>query len=69
MLITAHSGALGTKPNGREYLEALRDKKIVADVFEVDVRYKKGQLYLSHMPSFFPRKKVSLHEAGISVRR
>ena len=34
MLITAHSGSKKTKPNSREYLNAIRDGKIVADVFE-----------------------------------
>ena len=63
MLITAHSGAQKTKANGREYLEAVRSGWISADVFEVDVRYARGCLYLSHYPSLFPRKKVSLAEA------
>ncbi len=63
MLITAHSGAQKTKANGREYIEAVRNGWIVSDVFEVDVRYGRGRLYLAHFPSLFPRKKIPLEEA------
>ncbi len=63
MLITAHSGAQKTKPNGRDYLEAVGSGRISADAFEVDVRYRKGCLYLSHFPSLFPQKKTALAEA------
>ena len=63
MLITAHSGAQKTKANGREYIEAVRHGWIVSDVFEVDVRYGRGRLYLAHFPSLFPRKKIPLEEA------
>ena len=63
MLITAHSGAQKTKPNSRGYLDAIRSGRIVCDVFEVDVRCCRGQLYLAHYPSLFFRKKVSLTEA------
>ena len=68
MLITAHSGAQKTKPNSREYLQALQSERIVADVFEVDVRRRKGLLYLSHMPAIFPAKKATLEEALELVR-
>ena len=63
MLITAHSGAQKTKPNGWEYLEAIRSGRIVSDVFEVDVRYSRGQLFLAHYPTLFVRRKVPLSDA------
>ncbi len=63
MFITAHSGAQKTKPNSRVYLNAIKSGRIVADVFEVDVRFCRGQLYLAHYPSLFFRKKVPLAEA------
>ncbi len=63
MLITAHSGSQKTKPNSREFLNAIRDGKIVADVFEVDVRARRGRLYLCHMPPIFYKKKVPLVDA------
>lgn len=63
MLITAHSGAQRTKPNSREYLEAIRSGRIDADVFEVDVRCRKGRLYVSHLPALFAKNKVPLVDA------
>ncbi len=63
MMITAHGGAQKTGNNSPTYLEAVRSGKIAADCFEVDVRYTQGLLYLSHMPTFFPKKKVPLLDA------
>ncbi len=63
MLITAHSGAQKTRPNSREYLNAVRDGKIVADAFEVDVRCRKGRLFISHLPPIFHKNKVPLIDA------
>lgn len=47
-LVTAHTGAMGTKPNTLEGLDALL--VCGADAVEVDVRGKKGELFLSHDP-------------------
>ena len=63
MFITAHSGAQKTKPNSREFLNAIRSGRIVCDVFEVDVRCCRDRIYLAHYPSFFFRQKVPLQEA------
>ena len=63
MFITAHSGAQKTKPNSREFLDAIRSGRIVCDVFEVDVRCCWDRIYLAHYPSFFFRQKVPLQEA------
>lgn len=63
MLVTAHSGSEKTKPNSREYLNDIMSGKIEADVFEVDVRCRKGRLYLSHFPALFMKNKVPLVDA------
>ena len=68
MLITAHSGAQKTKPNSREYLNAIRSGRIPADAFEVDVRSRKGRLYLAHMPPLFVKNKVPLYDALMVVK-
>ena len=55
MLLTAHSGANGTAPNGVEYFEAMKNLNV--DVIEVDIRRLRGEFYLTHDKTFFPKNK------------
>jgi hypothetical protein len=58
MLITAHSGAEGTKQNGKEFFDAIESGEIVADILEVDIWGNEQLLYLSHAPVIFTKKKM-----------
>ena len=55
MLLTAHSGANGTAPNTEEFFEAM--KHVNADVVEVDIRRLRGEYYLTHDKTLFPKRK------------
>jgi hypothetical protein len=60
-MITAHSGALNTGRNSRQFLDTVKDYKV--EVIEVDVRKKGGLLYIKHTPAFFNLKKcITLKE-------
>jgi hypothetical protein len=58
MLLTAHGGALNTGRNSRLFFDTIKDVK--ADVIEVDVRKRKGTLYISHLKALFINKCLSL---------
>lgn len=67
MIITAHGGALGTGRNSKAYFNNI--DKYNADAIEVDI-YKSGDLlYLSHWPSFFPKRKLTLRYAFELVKQ
>ncbi|MDE6472321.1 MAG: hypothetical protein K2L52_04770 [Clostridia bacterium] len=67
MIITAHGGALGTGRNTKAYFNNI--DKYGADALEVDI-YKSGDLlYLSHWPSFFPKRKLTLRYAFEHVKK
>lgn len=55
MLLTAHSGANGTAPNTKKFFEAM--KTVNADVIEVDIRRLRGEYYLTHDKSIFPKMR------------
>lgn len=55
MLLTAHSGANGTAPNTKQFFEAM--KHVNADVIEVDIRRLRGEYYLTHDKTLFPKWK------------
>ena len=58
MLITAHGGALKTGRNSSRYFNEIYRHAV--DVIEVDVWIKGGLIYISHLPSLFPKKRLTL---------
>ncbi|MDE5756644.1 MAG: hypothetical protein K2I23_06100 [Clostridia bacterium] len=67
MIITAHGGALGTGRNTQAYFDNI--DKYQADAIEVDIYKKNDLLYLSHLPSFFYKKKLTLRYAFELVKQ
>ncbi|MFA6866485.1 MAG: hypothetical protein WCR54_03105 [Clostridia bacterium] len=61
MLITAHGGSLETKRNTQLFFDKIKDYNV--DIIEVDIRKKGNLIYLSHMPTFFPKTKITLRYA------
>ena len=61
-MITAHGGALNTGRNTYEYFKAMESLEMEA--IEVDIRLKKGELYLghTHVP-FLKSKRIPLRYA------
>ncbi len=53
-MITAHGGALNTGRNTKKYFEVMAN--LNADAIEVDVRSKKGELFLGHTHIPFMKK-------------
>lgn len=67
MIITAHGGAHNTGRNSKAYFKNI--DKYLADAIEVDI-YKSGDLlYMSHWPSFFPKRKLTLRYAFEIVKK
>lgn len=66
-MITAHGGALGTGRNTRKYFERAAEYR--ADALEIDVRKHRDLLYISHLPALCPKKKISLEEAFLEVKK
>ena len=66
MLITAHGGAHGTGRNSKLYFSRIPEYE--CDVLEVDVRKRKGKLYISHLPALFPGRHLSLEYAFENVK-
>ena len=56
-MLTAHGGALKTGRNSKAYFELM--SKLNADAIEVDIRSKKGELFLghTHIP-FFKKDRI-----------
>ncbi len=67
MLITAHGGAMKTHRNSKLFFDTIVSYAI--DVIEVDIWRFKGLLYLSHLPSVFPRRCIPLSYAFDIVKR
>ena len=67
MIITAHGGALGTGRNTKAYFDSI--DKFGADALEVDIYKKDSLLYLSHWPTLFVKKKLTLRYAFELVKQ
>lgn len=58
MDITAHGGALKTGRNTPKYFDTIKNYKV--DIIEVDIYKCKDLLYISHLPSLFPKRRLPL---------
>lgn len=67
MIITAHGGALGTGRNTQAYFDNI--DKYGADALEVDIFKRGGLLFLSHLPTLFVRKRLTLRYAFELVKQ
>lgn len=65
-MITAHSGANGTKPNSTEFLSKISEYR--SEVIEVDVRMRRGTLIVFHNPCLSPKGKTTLREVFEAVK-
>lgn len=61
ILITAHSGCEGTKPNSMEYLDIVSE--LSCDYAEIDLRLKDGEIWLSHNEIAATKGLITLTEA------
>ena len=65
-MITAHGGALNTGRNTYEYFKAMEN--LGMEAIEVDIRSKKGELYLGHLHvPFFKSKSPSVKVVPVGI--